>query len=210
MFGYIDKNGTVNVTPLSAIFHHKQNTVQESGASPVTRDPTSDDGQSPDNNNARKKALDFYKDSKHYLEAGLHNVLAAQIMSHPVITIHPTTSIKETWDLFLIKRFRHIPVLSQEDKLVGIVSDRDILKLGIHLQSADDGQGKEKPVEKIMGKNVLFAKPDAEIRKIVYILIQKKIGAMPIINDLGLLLGIITRSDILKHFVSTSPLNLSV
>jgi acetoin utilization protein AcuB len=209
LFGYIDKNGIITSTPLETLYAHKRESVQKSSSTPSSKEATQGESLITKDPSTQKKALESYQDSKHYLEAGIQNVLAAQIMSNPVVTVTPETTIKQAWELFRKKRFRHIPVIDKYEKVVGIVSDRDVLNLGINLNNDEDQAEKAKLIGSLMKSKVLFARPKSEIRQIVFVLIQQKIGAMPILSDEGILLGIITRSDILKHFVSNSVLDLS-
>ena len=55
-------------------------------------------------------------------------IVASQIMSSPVITVSPHDHPETAWAIFKEKRFRHVPVTSESGKLVGILSDRDILR----------------------------------------------------------------------------------
>ena len=125
-------------------------------------------------------------------------IQAKQIMTSPVHTINEAELGIDVQHLFRERRFRHIPVVSKQQVLVGIVSDRDIFKLEDPAQE----------VGEFMSKNVISARPEAEIREIALVLYRERIGAMPITNDKGHVVGIITRSDILKAVVNKAPLEL--
>ncbi|MEK6748523.1 MAG: CBS domain-containing protein [Pseudomonadota bacterium] len=139
---------------------------------------------------------------------------AQQIMSTPVLTLADTTTILSAWAVFRERRFRHLPVLDRHGNLVGILSDRDMLRY-----AATHGRvppfGADAP-EALMGleglykKRVLTATPDTEIRQIARILLEQRIGSMPIVDDAGQLCGMITRSDILRTLVHHMPLELWV
>ena len=125
-------------------------------------------------------------------------VLAQQIMSSPVTTVRADQALEEATAIFQSHRFRHLPVLSSEGRLVGILSDRDALSL-------PDGVWK---VSEVMTRGVLTARPQAEIREMARIMLEERIGAMPIVNEAHELVGILTRTDILRTVVHHAPLEL--
>ncbi len=127
-------------------------------------------------------------------------VLAEQIMTSPVLTLLPGESVQKAGRVFREKRFRHIPVVDEEKKVVGIVSDRDYHSL----------EQKDVKVKDMMSSDVICALPNTEIRMIAKVLLQERIGAMPIVNEDGILEGMITRSDILRAVVNKAPLEIWV
>ena len=139
---------------------------------------------------------------------------AHQIMSSPVTTLTPETSILEAWRLFRAKRYRHIPVVDSEGRLVGIVADRDLLRYAAvngRIPPFDEHSVEaQTAIATLMKPRVLTATPDTEIRQIARVLIEQHIGAMPIMDYQGRLRGIVTRSDILRALVTHAPLELWV
>ena len=126
-------------------------------------------------------------------------VLVSQIMSSPVRTLTPELPISEARNFIETHRFRHVPIVDGNGKLVGILSDRDIL-------SEDD----TRLVKDVMTTNVLTAVPETEIRNIARVFFQERIGAMPVVSADGGLVGILTRSDILRTVVNTVPFEIWV
>lgn len=129
-------------------------------------------------------------------------LLAEQIMVSPVITLRSETSVADAQTLFRQHQFRHIPILSAESRLIGIISDRDLLQ---HIDNPFQTN-----IQRLVNGRVLVAKPDTEIREIAAVLFEQRIGAMPIIDDDENLIGILTRSDILRILVNRAPLELWV
>lgn len=127
-------------------------------------------------------------------------LMIEQIMSSPVISLPPNVSIEEARALFRQHRFRHIPITSETDRIVGIISDRDVLQN----TAAPAGTG----IQNLITERVLVASPDTEIREVAKILFEQRIGAMPVISSTEKLIGIITRSDILRTLVNRAPLEL--
>lgn len=148
---------------------------------------------------------------------------AYQIMSSPVYTIRFDSTISELINLFREMRFRHVPVIDEESKIVGIVSDRDVMR---YIAGVDDepapmaeeetpavlskDEKLAQPIASLVKTRVLTASLDTQVRQIAKTLFEQRVGAMPIVNDAGMLHGIITRSDILKALVKNSALELWV
>lgn len=127
-------------------------------------------------------------------------VTAEDIMSSPVITLRPSATLRDAFAQFKEYNIRHFPVVSSEEKLVGIISERDVLRC---LAGFTDGYqaGKEyllnDEIRKMMKGRVLAASMDTDIRHIARLFVEQGIGAMPIVTDVCLK-GIITRSDVLS------------
>ena len=137
-------------------------------------------------------------------------ILAKQIFTSPVVILSPHSSLTEAWKLFHTKRFRHIPVLDQLGKLIGIVSDRDILRESVKIPHPSH-EGMDMPipeVKEVMTTPVLTAHADTEIREIARVFFEERIGAVPIMDSDGKLVGIVTRSDILRTIMTHAPLDL--
>ena len=133
-------------------------------------------------------------------------------MASPVVTLPRKPPMAEAWELIRAKRFRHIPILSREKELIGIISDRDLLREAGSICSTvhrQDKTGQEQmTIQGMIKRKVLTASPDTGIREIARILFEERIGSMPIVDDNGSLVGMITRSDILRTLVNNAPLDL--
>jgi acetoin utilization protein AcuB len=89
-------------------------------------------------------------------------------------------------------------VVTPDGTIVGMLSDRELLA----------NPWDERNVSARMATPVLTATPDASIRDIARVLIEERIGAMPIADDHGRLVGLLTRTDILRAVVARAPLEL--
>ena len=137
-------------------------------------------------------------------------ITAAQIMSSPVMSLSVNDTVETAWKLFHQKHFRHVPILSEEKKLVGIVSDRDFLSLGLdHIgNELTKAQQLASPIKNIMRTNILTTRPSTEIRIIAKVLFTENISAIPIVDEKESLIGILTTNDILKTLINRAPLTL--
>lgn len=136
---------------------------------------------------------------------------ARQIMSTPVRSVSPAMSVSEAWALCRALRFRHFPVVDEQDgKLVGMLSDRDLLRVGGTPDAAPVPDVGSLQVADIMSSPVFSAHPETPIRDIAKVLFAERIGAIAICDDQWKLVGMLTRSDILRTLVNKAPLDLWV
>ena len=96
---------------------------------------------------------------------------------------------------------RHVPILSPEGKVVGIISDRDVSRLAPSMMAQMTPEDYNRvfeatPITKAMTKNPLSVSPDAPVAEAVSLLYTKKIGALLAVED-GKLVGILTVNDML-------------
>ena len=136
------------------------------------------------------------------------DLTARQIMASPVVSLPPDASLYEAWKLICDRRFRHVPVVDGDGRLLGIISDRDVLLrvAGIAASEGEDAAGGGTSVRDIMHARVLTARPDTRVPQIARTLLEERIGSMPIVDDTAGLIGMITRSDILRTLVGHDQL----
>ncbi|MCF6281204.1 MAG: CBS domain-containing protein [Candidatus Polarisedimenticolaceae bacterium] len=133
-------------------------------------------------------------------------LLAEQIMSRPVITLGPDTTVRRAWQIFRDHHFRHLPVVAKEGHLQGIISERDLLLDAAGFGAA--GTTAHVTIRPLLIARVLSATADTEIRDIARVLFEQHISAIPIINSSDRPIGIVTRSDILQAIIKNAPLEM--
>ena len=175
---------------------HKTESIVE-----TTHNPTSSDG-----NTKRSQFLARY-DAQTQSNEHSEVLYAHEIMTSPVHSMPATTTIHEVTKVFTGHRYRHIPLVSPEANLVGLISDRDVLRYRASA-SPRDGHGDNEKVSKIMVTQVLIATPDTPIRDIARTMVEERIGSLPILDLRDTLVGIITRSDILRALITHGPMRL--
>ena len=128
---------------------------------------------------------------------------ARDLMTPDPITIAPDASISDAWDLMSEHDIRHVPVV-QDGALVGMLSSRDLpLSDILRLLSVEGAvalnREMAKPVSKIMSRDVISVVPDARASDLVRLLLEHKVGAIPVVGaSTGKLLGIVSYIDILR------------
>jgi acetoin utilization protein AcuB len=121
-------------------------------------------------------------------------------MTASVFRITPGEPIHRAWRLMRDRRIRHL-VVSQEERLLGILSDRDILA-GITWEAAGP-KGIQDQVRHIMTSQVATIAPEATVTDAARAMSKRRIGALPVCDE-GRLVGIITETDLLRVFVASS------
>ncbi|WP_061226659.1 HPP family protein [Leptospira interrogans] len=148
-----------------------------------------------------------YKSNSSLRKSGLNSIeslstlMAKDLMTSPVVSFLEDNPIKRAEEIFVQKRFRHVPVLNQKNTLCGILSDRDWMRWRLE-HNPDTTQ----TIGEIMKTKILSVQIHARILEISKVLFEEKIGCLPIINDKIEVIGIITRSDILRAILKMSQI----
>jgi tRNA nucleotidyltransferase (CCA-adding enzyme) len=122
--------------------------------------------------------------------------LMAVIMSYPVISVKPSTTMKEVALLFRRKGYTGIPVI-QDKRLVGIISRRDFTKIKKTRQL-------DAPVKAFMSTKVITVPPEASVREVARLMATHDIGRVPVVED-GSVVGIVSRSDVMRYYYDLLP-----
>jgi CBS domain-containing protein len=131
-------------------------------------------------------------------------ILAKDIMTKHVICIHRSTPIIEAIDLMVTNNITGIPVVKEDSILVGILSEQDVLRL---LHTYEDE--KNKPVSEFMTQPVIHFDEDEPVEDICECMRQSAIRRVPITSN-GRVVGLISRSDILKQIQNIYKINWAV
>jgi acetoin utilization protein AcuB len=126
-------------------------------------------------------------------------------MSLPVISVHPEMPMQDALNLMHQEHIRRLPVVDKHGKLVGIVSERDLL----HASPSDATSLSvweityllsNIPVDRIMTPEVITITEDTPIEEAALIMVNNKIGGLPVIRN-DEIVGIITETDLFKVFL---------
>jgi acetoin utilization protein AcuB len=132
-------------------------------------------------------------------------MLVKDRMTQNPITITPSTTFPEAFQILREERIRHLPVIDKKDKLVGIVAQTDLLhaspssattlsvfELNYLLANLH--------VSEVMTSPPLTVTEDTPLEEAARILVEKKIGCLPVVRN-GTLVGMITETDFFETFV---------
>jgi acetoin utilization protein AcuB len=132
-------------------------------------------------------------------------MLIKERMTHNPITIREETSLDDALRIMRENKVRRLPILDKKGKLVGIVSEKDLLYASpspattlsvweIH------GLLARITVKELMTKNVVTVCEDCPIEEAARVMVDNKIGGLPVVRG-DQLVGIITETDLFKVFL---------
>ncbi len=125
------------------------------------------------------------------------------IMVKEVATLDVEDELSLANDIMRLGRIRHLPVVEGE-KVVGIISERDLFRSSL-AQALGYGNKDTREVMKtlrikdIMVKQVISISPDTDLKDAVALMVERKIGCLPVVQD-HKLVGLITETDILVQY----------
>jgi acetoin utilization protein AcuB len=119
------------------------------------------------------------------------------VMTRHLITMSPNDSFSDAISLMANHSFRHFLVVDTANRLVGVVSDRDILR---RLARPANFEGTS--VSEFMSRDLTTVAPDAKLSHAVGEMLSKRINCLPVVDHTKNLCGIITSTDLLKAFRS--------
>jgi CBS domain-containing protein len=123
-------------------------------------------------------------------------VKSADIMSSPPVTTREDTVVEEVARLMWDKGVGSVLIVGSDNKLVGILTERDMLYASSHLLIGKNVQAKS-----LMSKNLVTASPDEELASVVEKMRDFNIRHIPVVDVDGRPLGVISSRDILDFGV---------
>ncbi|ERT57774.1 MULTISPECIES: CBS domain-containing protein [Megasphaera] len=144
--------------------------------------------------------------------------LASDIMEKVFVSASPETSVFDLVHMFVKHKISVIPIVDDEEKLIGIITDADLLykKIKPHVPHyvnllgasiyyngiSEYDKGFKKlmacTAREMMTKNVIIAAPDADVEQIAGVMVAEHLKVIPIVKDKRVL-GIVTRYNILDE-----------
>jgi len=133
-------------------------------------------------------------------------MLIRQIMTKKPVTTRTDTSVSDALGLMHEKKVHRLPVLDRRGKLVGIVSEGDLLyaspspATSLNVWEIHSLLAKLK-VEKVMTRKIITVSDDSPIEVAAQIMVKNQIGGLPVLRE-KVLVGIVTETDLFKVFIS--------
>jgi acetoin utilization protein AcuB len=130
-------------------------------------------------------------------------------MTRSPITAPPEMPMQEALKLMRERGIRRLPVVDKKGKLVGIVSDRDLL----HASPSDATSLSvwelnyllsKVTLKDVMTKNVITVTPETPVQEAARIMADKKIGGLPVVQA-GIVVGVITETDLFRVLLELLP-----
>ncbi|TLD41629.1 MAG: Inosine-5'-monophosphate dehydrogenase [Candidatus Jettenia ecosi] len=131
-------------------------------------------------------------------------MLVKEMMKTQLVTLNADAKLGFANDIMYLGRIRHLPVMKGED-IVGILSQRDLYRASLTSILTNWRENKEFldsiKVSEVMTKNVTTVSPDTTVEEAAKIMIDKKVGCLPVVKDRNKLIGLITETDVLQYFI---------
>lgn len=136
----------------------------------------------------------------------------SDLMTRQIITLMDTATVLQAWQVLSEKAVGQAPVVDANGHLVGLLTRADLLKPE-RLPSPDSHALvwhalMTQNVTKIMWTPVPSVAPDSDIRRVASVLLETGLPGLPVVDETGLVIGFISRSDILRAVVTDPPLDL--
>jgi len=122
------------------------------------------------------------------------------IMTTKPVSVEPSNTVLQAEEIMREQNFRQLPVIKDKE-LIGIITDRDIRSyLGSDSFNTLEEQEKARITEvaAVMSSKPIFLSPDDDLRDVVELLIEEKVGGIPVVDEKEGLVGIVTYMDALR------------
>lgn len=121
-------------------------------------------------------------------------MLVRERMSAPAVTVRSNVDYKAALRTMEKHALHHLPVLDADGRLVGMAAERDLLIAATRFLQSNIEVGE------IMHRGVVTATPGMRLSAAARLMAKERIGGLPVIDEAGALVGIVTEADILKAF----------
>ncbi len=130
----------------------------------------------------------------------------SRVMTENPFTVEPSTPVTDAQALLRREKIHRLPVLTKQGKLVGIISEKDLLYASpspastLNVYEMTQLLAKLK-VESVMSRELVVAHTDETLEDAARKMSDNNIGGLPVLDGRGVLVGIITESDIFRVFI---------
>ncbi len=148
---------------------------------------------------------------RHAEQRVTRRIFVRDVMTKNVIKIREDADINEAATLLSENRISGLPVVDGQDRVIGMITEADVLAMAgmkkghvfkdivRHLLGEPlSGARQSKCLRDVMTSPAITAGPEADIREIALTLDEKRIKRLPVVNEQGKLIGVISRADIVR------------
>jgi CBS domain-containing protein len=128
---------------------------------------------------------------------GLESVVS-DYMTHAVAAVHADTPVADAAATMVLLGIRHLPVVDTLNRVIGMLSDRDVRTgVGDLKKLLEEAGGTELRVEHVMASEPRTVAPDAPLTEAVDAFLDDRFGALPVVDEGDQLVGVISYVDVL-------------
>ena len=133
-----------------------------------------------------------------------NSMKVVDVMTKNPLSVNPSETVAQADELMAENRIRQLPVV-KDRALIGIITDRDLRAFlsGSLLSGPEERErALSTPISDVMTSDPLTVAPDDELQDAVELLLEEKIGGVPVVDESERLVGIVTYIDILRCFLN--------
>ena len=132
-----------------------------------------------------------------------------ELMSTELVTLTEDETLAHAQRCMERGRIRHLPVV-RERSLVGLVTHRDLLAASFSIFAEVEADEQRRvfltvPVSEVMHRDLLTVGPETPVAEAARILLRSKYGCLPVVDEVGRLVGLVTEADFLRLTVRLLP-----
>jgi CBS domain-containing protein len=124
-------------------------------------------------------------------------MLVGEVMTHEAMTLDPRQTLADVVALMAARSFHHVLVVDPDERLRGVISDRDVLRALSRTPNWN-----KKNVSEIMTPESVTTTPESRISVAAQEMLDRRINCLPVIGADGRVCGILTSTDLLKAYTS--------
>jgi len=133
-------------------------------------------------------------------------MFVSRSMTRNVITVDQEAGILDAQEMMADNKIRHLPIIDNNQQLIGVVTDRDI-RSALPYRFHDTPQNEREKISRlkvkdIMTKDPISISPTYTIQDALLLIQNAKVGALPVVDDNNCLKGIISVRDLLRAFIN--------
>jgi acetoin utilization protein AcuB len=135
-------------------------------------------------------------------------MFVSRSMAKKVTTVDKETGILDAQSLMQRQEIRHLPVVDEDNHLVGMITDRDIRSALPYELAKGGGDPRERDkyaqmkVSEVMSTDLLTISPAHTLQDALLLIEKKKVGAIPVVDEDNKLVGILSVRDLLRAFIN--------
>ena len=119
----------------------------------------------------------------------------SEVMSRPVLTIEDSESLWDAWQLLFVSGLRHLVVLDADGRTIGVLTDRSILA---DLPATQEHLSERRVSDVLARVPAHSVTPHQSPIAAAHLMTDRSIEALPVLDDTGRLVGILTETDIVR------------
>ena len=135
----------------------------------------------------------------------------SDVMTRGAVTITPDLRVEQAWQVLADHKIAQAPVLDAQGLVVGLLLRADMAPLELLPEPGALHKAialAKRPVQEVMITPVPAVSEETDLRRVTHVLLETGLPGLPVTDDLGHLIGFVSRTDILRAIVSEPPLDL--